>query len=84
MIGKIDGWLLTEGGPQEVALGQVHRGAGRGQRLAYDEALEWFNYNTSGAYVGEATPIFVNVRGTACASSARSRQMIFSPNRKAA
>jgi hypothetical protein len=27
----------------------------------YDEALEWFNFNTSGAYVGEATPIFVNV-----------------------
>lgn len=26
-----------------------------------DEAREWFDFNTSGAYVGEATPIFVNV-----------------------
>lgn len=27
----------------------------------HDEALEWFDYNTVSAYVGESTPIFVNV-----------------------
>jgi hypothetical protein len=27
----------------------------------YDEAVEWFEFNTSGAYVGEKTPLFVNV-----------------------
>lgn len=25
----------------------------------YDEALEWFDYNTSGAWAGENTPTFV-------------------------
>jgi hypothetical protein len=28
----------------------------------YDEAVDWFNFNTLGAYMmGEATPLFVNV-----------------------
>lgn len=26
-----------------------------------EEAVEFFNFNTLGAYVGEATPLFVNV-----------------------
>jgi len=25
----------------------------------YDEAIEWLEYNTFGAYVGEHTPIYV-------------------------
>lgn len=56
---------ITEGGiGQEVA---VYDAAKCIEALVedngwdYDEALEWFNFNTSGAYVGEATPIFVNV-----------------------
>lgn len=27
----------------------------------YDEAAEWFEFNTLGAYVGAATPLFVHV-----------------------
>jgi hypothetical protein len=27
----------------------------------HDEAVEWFEFNTSGAYVGEKTPLFVNL-----------------------
>tara|TARA_R100001510_G_C7562168_1_gene141800 strand:+ start:193 stop:450 length:258 start_codon:yes stop_codon:yes gene_type:complete len=26
-----------------------------------DEAIEWFNFNTIGSWVGEDTPIFVNM-----------------------
>ena len=26
-----------------------------------EEAIEWFNFNTIGSWVGEGTPIFVNV-----------------------
>jgi hypothetical protein len=26
---------------------------------SYEEAVEWMDYNVTGAYVGEATPIFV-------------------------
>lgn len=29
--------------------------------MDHDEAQEYFSFNTLGAYVGEATPIFVNV-----------------------
>lgn len=28
---------------------------------SYDDACEWFSLNTSGAYVGPKTPLFVNV-----------------------
>ena len=27
----------------------------------YDEAVEWLDYNTFGAYVGEHTPIYVEI-----------------------
>jgi hypothetical protein len=27
----------------------------------YNVALQWFNFNTSGGFVGETTPILVNV-----------------------
>ena len=26
----------------------------------YDEAMEWLEYNTFGAYVGESTPIYID------------------------
>lgn len=29
------------------------------QGMTYDEALEFFNFNTLGAYVGEQTPVFI-------------------------
>ncbi len=30
------------------------------ERMTYDEALEYFEYNVQGAYVGEKTPIWVD------------------------
>ena len=30
------------------------------ERMTYDEALEYFDYNVQGAYVGEKTPIWVD------------------------
>lgn len=30
------------------------------QGMSHDEALEYFDYNVSGAYVGEKTPIWVD------------------------
>lgn len=27
--------------------------------MIYDEAVEWFEYNQIGAYVGEYTPVFI-------------------------
>lgn len=56
---------ITEGGiGQEVA---VYDSAKCIEVLAaqndwdYEEAEEFFNFNTLGAYVGEETPVFVNV-----------------------
>ena len=32
----------------------------RRDRMTYEEAHEWFNYNTIGCWAGENTPIFIN------------------------
>jgi hypothetical protein len=29
--------------------------------MDYDEAMEYFSYNVEGAYVGEATPAFIEL-----------------------
>ena len=28
--------------------------------MSYEDAVEFFDYNVAGAYVGESTPIFIN------------------------
>lgn len=33
----------------------------QGQGMSYDEAQEYFDFNVVGAWVGEQTPIFVDV-----------------------
>mgnify|MGYP001460319539 FL=1 len=37
----------------------------QGQGMSYDEAQEYFDFNVVGAWVGEQTPIFVDV-GDVC------------------
>ena len=32
------------------------------QGMSEEEALEFFEFNTAGAYMGESTPIFIDVR----------------------
>jgi hypothetical protein len=34
--------------------------------MTYDEAEEYFDYNVSGAYVGEYTPLFIEMVPAAC------------------
>jgi hypothetical protein len=34
------------------------------QGLDWDDAVEWFEFNVIGAYVGEATPVYADVRWT--------------------
>ena len=34
--------------------------------MSYDEAEEYFDYNVSGAYVGEYTPLFIEMVPAAC------------------
>lgn len=31
-------------------------------KMSYEEAVEYFEYNTLGAYIGDQTPIFVNMK----------------------
>ena len=41
---------------KDEVIGQyVHEG------MSYDEAIEFFEYNTIGAYVGETTPVFMTI-----------------------
>ncbi len=30
--------------------------------MTYEEALEWFDYNQIGAYVGEHTPVYIHTK----------------------
>jgi hypothetical protein len=32
----------------------------RAYKMEYEEALEWFDFNTAGAWVGEGTPVFID------------------------
>lgn len=55
---------ITEGLGQDVAVYDVAKCVAALMDMNgwdHDEALEWFDYNTVSAYVGEATPVFVNV-----------------------
>lgn len=31
----------------------------RDEEMSYDDAIEWFEYNVRGAFVGEHTPVFI-------------------------
>ena len=33
----------------------------RDSEMTYEEAVEWLDFNTFGAYVGEGTPVFVDM-----------------------
>lgn len=55
---------ITVSNGQEVAVYDVSRcidALMRAHTWDYDTASEWFDFNTMGAYVGEATPIFINL-----------------------
>lgn len=56
---------ITEGGHgQEVAVyeaGLCIKALMRAYNWDEDEAREWFEFNTLGAYVGEASPMFITL-----------------------
>lgn len=56
--------ITVSNGGQEVAVYDVNRcidALMRAYQWDFDTAQEWFEFNTLGAYVGEATPMFVSL-----------------------
>lgn len=63
IIGIAEGWFETEGGSSHhcVVAYDYEKCVEIlvAQGSTYEEADEWLQYNTLGAYVGEYTPVFI-------------------------
>jgi len=67
LIGFVEGWIPAKGGgasPSVVALYDREKCIEilvKRDGMSYDEAVEFFEFNTTGAYAGEKTPMYATI-----------------------